>query len=75
MAACPPDRVKRFFEESGCALKTERGNRVFPVSDRSASILEALQKELRRSGVTVKTGRVTDILTENGHITGVLAGQ
>ena len=75
MAACPPDRVMRFFEESGCALKTERGNRVFPVSDRSASVLEALHKELRRSGVTVKTGRVTDILFEDGHITGVAAGK
>ena len=75
MAACPPDRVKRFFEESGCALKTERGNRVFPVSDRSASILEALQKELRRSGVTVRTGRVTDILSVDGHITGVAVGE
>ena len=75
MAACPPDKVKRFFEESGCPLKTERGNRVFPVSDRSASVLEALQRELRRSGVTVRTGRVTDILTENGDVTGVTAGQ
>ena len=75
MAACPPDKVKRFFEESGCPLKTERGNRVFPVSDRSASVLEALQRELRRSGVTVRTGRVTDILTENGEVTGVTAGQ
>ncbi len=75
MAACPPDRVKRFFEESGCALKTERGNRVFPVSDRSSSVLESLQKELRRSGVTVKTGRVTDILCEDGNITGVAVGK
>ena len=75
MAACPPDRVKRFFEESGCALKTERGNRVFPVSDRSAYVLDALQKELRRSGVTVRAGRVTDILTEAGNVIGVAAGQ
>ena len=75
MAACPPERVKRFFVESGCPLKTERGNRVFPVSDRSASILDALQKELRRSGVTVRIGRVTDILTKDGNVTGVAVGQ
>lgn len=75
MAACPPEKVKRFFEESGCALKTERGNRVFPISDCSASVLDALQRELRRSGVTVRTGRVTDILTEDGHVTGVAVGQ
>lgn len=75
MAACPPERVIRFFEENGCSLKTERGNRVFPVSDRSMSVLETLQKELRRCGVTVRTARVTDILTEGGHITGVAAGR
>ena len=75
MAACPPDRVKQFFEESGCPLKTERGNRVFPVSDRSQSVLDALQKELRRSGVTVRTGRVTDILVQDGQVTGVAVGQ
>ena len=66
MAACPPDKVMDFFESAGCALKTERGNRVFPVTDRSQSVLDALQRELRRSGVTVRTGRVMNILTENG---------
>ncbi|MBQ7415510.1 MAG: NAD(P)/FAD-dependent oxidoreductase [Oscillospiraceae bacterium] len=75
MAACPPERIKRFFEDSGCTLKTERGNRVFPVSDRSQSILDALQKELRRSGVKVQTGRVTDILTKDGQISGVAVGK
>ena len=74
MAACPPARVKAFFEESGCALKTERGSRVFPVSDRSSSVLEALQRELRRSGVTVQTGRVSRILTENSAVSGVKVG-
>ena len=75
MAAYPPEKVKRFFEECGCPLKTERGNRVFPVSDRSASVLEALQKELRRTGVTVRTGRVTDILVSDGKVTGVSVGK
>ena len=74
MAACPPDRVKSFFEDAGCALKTERGNRVFPISDRSQSVLEALQRELRRSGVVVQTGRVTDILTTDGAVRGVCVG-
>lgn len=61
LAACPADKVMGFFEDAGCELKTERGNRVFPVSDRSQSVLDALKKELRTSGVTVHTGRVTDI--------------
>ena len=75
MAACPPELVKRFFEDAGCALKTERGNRVFPISDRSQSVLEALQKEMRRSGVTVRTGRVTELLMEDGTLVGVVAGK
>ena len=75
MAACPPERVKDFFEAAGCALKTERGNRVFPVTDRSQSVLEALQNEMRRGGVTVRAGRVTDILTSDGAVTGVAAGK
>ncbi len=71
MAAFPPERTKAFFEEHGCPLKTERGNRVFPVSDRAQSILDCLQNELRRSHVTVKTARVKRIVTENGHACGV----
>ena len=75
MAACPPDRVKRFFEDAGCALKTERGNRVFPVTDRSASVLEALQRQLRLTGVVVKTARVTDVLIADGAVSGVACGK
>ena len=71
MTAFPPEKIMSFFEERGCALKTERGNRVFPVTDKSVSILECLQKELRRSNVTVKTARVKYILTDNGSVTGV----
>ena len=61
LSACPTDKVMAFFEDAGCELKTERGNRVFPVSDRSQSVLDALKKELKSSGVTVRTGRVSDI--------------
>ena len=72
MDACPPALVMEFFENGGCALKTERGNRVFPVSDRAASVLECLQKELRRLHVDVRTARVKKILTENSAVRGVL---
>ena len=71
MNAFPPEKAKAFFEENGCALKTERGNRVFPVTDKSHSILECLQQEMRRRGVTVKTARVKKILTEEGRAVGV----
>lgn len=71
MTAFPPERTKAFFEEAGCELKTERGNRVFPVTDKSSSILDCLQRQLRKLSVTVSTARVEQILTEQGHVTGV----
>ena len=70
----PPSSVMNFFESRGCALKTERGNRVFPVSDQSRTVLDCLQKEIRRLGVRVQTGRVTEILTKDGCVDGVKAG-
>ena len=69
--AFPPERILAFFEENGCPLKTERGNRVFPVSDRSISVLEALQRAMRRTHVDVRTARVKGILTDNGQVCGV----
>ena len=74
MTAFPPEKIMAFFEERGCALKTERGNRVFPVTDRSQSILECLQNELRCCHVTVRTARVKKILTEDGVVAGVDTG-
>ena len=71
MAAFPPEKAMDYFESHGCPLKTERGNRVFPVSDRSQSVLDCLQNELRRLKVTVRTARVRQILTENGAAAGV----
>ena len=75
MTAYPPERVKAFFEERGCPLKTERGNRVFPVSDKAQSVLDCLQRELRRLGVTVRTGRVMEIVTKEGRAVGVRTAQ
>lgn len=71
MTAFPPEKTMAFFEERGCRLKTERGNRVFPVTDKSQSVLDCLQSELHRQKITVKTARVRDILTQDGHVTGV----
>ena len=71
MAAFPPEKVKSFFESHGCPLKTERGNRVFPTSDKSQSVLDCLQRVLQQEKVTVKTARVKYILTESGQAVGV----
>ncbi len=74
MTAFPPEKTKAFFEDRGCLLKTERGNRIFPVTDKSQSILDCLQGELKRLRIPVKTARVRQILTREGHVTGVQAG-
>ena len=71
MENCPPSFVKDFFENHGCPLKTERGNRVFPVSDKSSSVLECLRNVMHRLGVKVQTARVQDILVNDGVVTGV----
>lgn len=71
MEAFPPERIMEFFENNGCTLKTERGNRVFPVSDRAQSILDCLKNELRKSGVTVTEGKVCGIRTVDGRAVGV----
>ena len=67
----PPEEIESFFENAGCALKVERGNRVFPVSDKSQSVLDALKNELRKTRVTVKTARVRSLLIEDDRIAGV----
>lgn len=70
--AFPPSKIMEFFEKNGCPLKVERGNRVFPVSDRSASVLECLKKVLAQCGVTVMQGTVREILSEDGAVRGVI---
>ena len=71
MTAFPPSETMAFFEQNGCELKTERGNRVFPTTDKSQTILDCLTGQLRRLNVTVKTDRVQHILTESGKTVGV----
>ena len=71
MAAFPPRKIMDFLEDEGCALKTERGNRVFPVTDKSFSVLDALKSAMRRKGVMVRTARVKKILTLEDKVCGV----
>lgn len=73
MAGFPPEKTKQFFEARGCPLKTERGNRVFPVSDKAVSVLDCLRGELRSKGVTVHNCTVEEILIDDGKVSGVRA--
>ena len=69
--AFPPDRIISFFESNGCALKTERGNRVFPVSDKSVSVLQCLDSQLRSLNIKVMSAAAEEIIVENGAVVGV----
>lgn len=71
MTAFPPENTMSFFESHGCSLKTERGNRVFPVSDHSQSILSCLENELRAKKVAIRNETVHGILTRDNKAYGV----
>ena len=75
MTAFPPERVIPFFEGLGCPVKTERGNRVFPVSDHSASVIDALRRWLQQSGVHVVNARAESLLQDGGAVSGVRTDQ
>ena len=62
------------FENLGVSLKTERGNRVFPVSDNAAEIVDALANALRQYGVKIIHKRVTSLIIQSGVCIGVRAG-
>ncbi|MBR5246838.1 MAG: NAD(P)/FAD-dependent oxidoreductase [Clostridia bacterium] len=60
-----------FFEDYGVELKVERGNRVFPESDKAVDIVDALNRYITDFGVQRKTERVNRIVTENAKVMGV----
>jgi predicted Rossmann fold flavoprotein len=68
----PPEKTMSFFEENGLILKTERGKRVFPFSDKSSDVLRCLEKVNKQLGVNVLLNTcVKEIVSENGVIVGV----
>lgn len=63
----------RFFEECGVPLKIERGERVFPVSDKSSDIIDGLARRLKQTGVKVRFGAtVNKVCTEDGRVSAVV---
>ena len=64
--------VMDFFEQAGCHLKEERGARVFPVSDHSSDVIQALNRQLNKEGVkTLLNSKVESLLIQEGIVTGV----
>lgn len=71
-AAYDNRRVISFFEGHGVKTKTERGSRVFPVSDHSSDVIGALRAALKRAGVWVRLSAEADgLLLEGGRCAGV----
>lgn len=63
-----------FFENAGVPLKTERGKRVFPVSDRAGDVVACLEKRCRALDVHIVHRRVSGIVAEEGVVRGVSLG-
>ena len=66
-----PSDTMDFFEEQGVPLKIERGNRVFPESDRAVDIVDALCRYAKHPNVTLLQGRVAELLVEEERLCGV----
>ena len=70
-----PSDTMAFFEALGVPLKTERGRRVFPVSDRAGDVVLALRRYCASGGCRILHERVTGFIrSENGSISGVRCG-
>ena len=67
----PQDTIS-FFEKRGVPLKTERGNRVFPQSDKAADIVDAMRSFLMDCGCRYINGRVKSLILENGEARGAV---
>ena len=63
--------TKNFFENHGVPLKTERGNRVFPESDKAVDIVDALVRAVKEIGVKIIQERVTELVTSGKKCGGV----
>lgn len=66
-----PKDVMAFFESVGVPLKTERGNRVFPVSDKAVDIVDALVKTAKAGGAKIVNATVQEIVVSDGAVSGV----
>ena len=71
--AFSPDNAIELFEKLGVPLKTERGHSVFPKSDSSGDVVDALCRYMDKGGVKLRQGRALGLFSECGRITGAKA--
>lgn len=73
----PPQKLMSFLEEGGLRLKTERGSRVFPLSDKASDVTKCLENYCKSAGVSfhfnekveeirVLHGTMSDVITDRG---------
>lgn len=75
-AAFDANAIVSLVEAAGTPTKVERGQRVFPASDKSSDVLKALERTVQKAGVTVRLHtRVSEILTSGGAVSGVRVGR
>ena len=67
----PPSAVMEYFEKLGVPLKTERGGRVFPCSDKAADVIDALFFALKKEKVIVRRAKAQGLELTDGKVTGV----
>ena len=70
-----PADTMAFFEALGVPLKTERGNRVFPVSDNAHDVARALEAAMKRAGVRLLFADAEEIVTDGGAVCAVKTSQ
>ena len=70
----PPYEIIDFFESRGLKTKVERGNRVFPLSDKAVDVVDAMRAFALDSGAEIIYSEVEDVLFENGCVKAVKAG-
>ena len=75
LSAYTPSDAMAFFQRYGCEVKVERGGRVFPTSDRSASVLQALRAFLKEQRVEVRKEHVSALVVRDGKVLGVETDQ
>ncbi len=71
LSAFSPQDMEDFLEGQGLRLKVERGNRVFPASDKAVDVVDTLVRFARDGGCRFRKGRVTRLCLDDGVCTGV----
>ncbi len=75
ISAFTPQDTMAFFERFGLPLKTERGGRVFPVSDNAADVASALCRYVKEYGARLEADRVKELILQDGAVCGVVTHQ